>query len=75
MAPCAAEPLEVRSPGDRRDGELIIARQTLTQEVTRWLITAQVGRLLLLHAGAVNRVVTREGLVFVAARRGWGRPR
>jgi hypothetical protein len=66
MAPCAADPLEVRSPGDGRGGEMIPALQTLTQELTRRLITAQVGLLLLLHAGAVSHLVTRESLVFVA---------
>ena len=63
MAPFAAELLEVRSPGDGRGGELILALQTLTQELTRRLITAQVGRLLLLHGGAVRHPVTRESFV------------
>ena len=38
-----------------------------TQEITRALISAQAGRLLMLHAGAVSRCDTGESLVYVAA--------
>ena len=62
----AAEPLVVGSPFDGTELELRVALQTLTQRVTRQLIAAQIGRLLLLHAGAVSHPVTGESLVFVA---------
>jgi len=59
-----AEPVTARSPGspDRIPATL----QGLTQQVTRALITAQTGRLLMFHAGAVSHPVTGRSLVFVA---------
>ncbi len=70
-----AEPLEVfvpapgpasaGAPGNPGLGQAM-ALQRLTQDVTRRLIAAQVGRLLMLHAGAVSHPVTGESLVFVA---------
>jgi hypothetical protein len=60
-----AEPLEVLAPGDGTN-DLMVALQLLTQEVTQRLIAAQMGRLLLLHAGAVSHPVTGGSLVFVA---------
>jgi len=44
----------------------MLAMQALTQEVTQRLIATQMGRLLLLHAGAVSHPVTGQSLVFVA---------
>lgn len=40
--------------------------QASTQRITRSLITAQAGRLLMLHAGAVSHPATGASLVFVA---------
>ncbi len=61
-----AEPLEVHAPAQASDTQLMLALQLLTQEVTRRLISAQIGRLLMMHAGAVSHPVTGESLVFVA---------
>lgn len=61
-----AEPLEVLQPAGASEAELTLALQLLSQEVTRRLITAQIGRLLMLHAGAVSHPVTGDSLVFVA---------
>lgn len=38
-----------------------------TQDITRALIAAQIGTLLMLHAGAVSDPVTGRSLVYVAA--------
>lgn len=61
-----AEPLDVLPPRDGTDLELTAALQALTQAVTQRLIAAQIGRLLMLHAGAVSHPVTGDALVFVA---------
>lgn len=60
-------------PGElRRDGselagdDLATLMSTGTQAITHALIRAQVGRLLLLHAGAVSHLRTGRTLVFVA---------
>jgi hypothetical protein len=52
----------------RLDGDADLAHQLMatTQAVTRALITAQVGRLLMLHAGAVSHPTTGATLVYVA---------
>jgi len=61
-----AQTLEVKPPSEASATELMLALQLLTQEVTRRLISAQIGRLLMIHAGAVSHPVTGESLVFVA---------
>ena len=61
-----AEPLDVHQPAGASAVELTLALQLLTQEVTQHLISAQIGRLLMIHAGAVSHPVTGESLVFVA---------
>ncbi len=70
-----AEPLDVALPPPGPDSagapsnagvDHAMALQRLTQGVTARLIAAQVGRLLMLHAGAVSHPVTGESLVFVA---------
>jgi len=58
--------LEVKPPSEASATELMLALQLLTQEVTRRLISAQIGRLLMMHAGAVSHPVTGDSLVFVA---------
>lgn len=60
------QPLDVSSPDDDTDVALKVALQHLTQAVTLRLIASQVGRLLMLHAGAVSHPLTGESLVFVA---------
>jgi len=62
-----AEPLDVLPPAGTSDADLTLALQLLTQAVTRRLIEAQIGRLLMVHAGAVSHPVTGESLVFVAS--------
>ncbi len=49
-----------------REGDLAHQLMVTTQSVTRALITAQVGRLLMLHAGAVSHPTTGATLVYVA---------
>jgi hypothetical protein len=66
MGSHTAEPLHVASPDDDSDIAVKVALQHLTQAVTLRLIEAQVGRLLMLHAGAVSHPLTGESLVFVA---------
>ena len=61
-----ADPLDVAAPTDASDAGLGFALQLLTQQVTLRLIEAQIGRLLMLHAGAVSHPVTGDSLVFVA---------
>ena len=61
----APGPASAGAPGNPGLGQAM-ALQRLTQDVTRRLIAAQVGRLLMLHAGAVSHPVTGESLVFVA---------
>jgi hypothetical protein len=58
-----ATPVEVRLD-DKAD--LAYRLMGATQEITRSLISAQVGNLLMLHAGAVCHPVTGDALVFVA---------
>ncbi|MGB7817349.1 MAG: hypothetical protein WBL35_01250, partial [Ornithinibacter sp.] len=48
------------------EDDLPVRLMTATQEVTRALITAQAGRLLMLHAGAVSHPDTGATLVYVA---------
>ncbi|GAA4407666.1 hypothetical protein GCM10023168_23960 [Fodinibacter luteus] len=63
-APAEAEPVEARldDPGDL-DRRLMLT----TQDITRALISAQIGSLLMLHAGAVSNPLTGQSLVYVAA--------
>jgi len=61
-----AEPLEVPPPPGSNGSGLASTLQYLTQAVTRQLIAAQTGRLLMLHAGAVSHPETGASLVFVA---------
>lgn len=60
----AAAPVQVHL-----DDPCGLARQLMltTQEITRVLISAQVGQLLMLHAGAVCQLETGHSLVYVAA--------
>ncbi len=58
-----ATPLEIRFDVD---GDLAPQLMVTTQEITRSLITAQIGRLLMFHAGAVSNPLTGESLVYVA---------
>lgn len=62
----AAEPLVVAGPADDSDEEIRWALQRLSQDVTRHLIAAQTGRLLMFHAGAVSHPGTGGSVVFVA---------
>ncbi len=48
------------------EDDLPVRMMTATQEVTRALITAQAGRLLMFHAGAVSHPDTGATLVYVA---------
>lgn len=61
-AEAEAEPVTVRASTAPVESRL----QGLTQQVTRALIAAQTGRLLMFHAGAVSHPGTGESLVFVA---------
>ena len=62
----AAEPLSVAAPADDSDEAIRSALQRLSQDVTRHLIAAQTGRLLMFHAGAVSHPETGASVVFVA---------
>lgn len=62
----AAEPLAVAGPTDDTDEAIRCALQRLSQDVTRHLIAAQTGRLLMFHAGAVSHPATGASVVFVA---------
>lgn len=64
--PQQAEPLTVAGPIDDTDEAVRAALQRLSQDVTRYLIAAQTGRLLMFHAGAVSHPATGRSVVFVA---------
>lgn len=59
-----AEQVTARNPGTPE--RIPPTLQGLTQTITRALIRAQTGRLLMFHAGAVSHPGTGESLVFVA---------
>lgn len=59
-----AEPVTARTPGTPE--RIPPTLQGLTQTITRALIRAQTGRLLMFHAGAVSHPGMGESLVFVA---------
>ena len=61
-----AEPLVVQPPPQTDGSALASTLQYLTQTVTRHLIAAQTGHLLMMHAGAVSHPDTGASLVFVA---------
>ena len=63
LAPSEGPRIEARL--DAQD-DLAHRLMVTTQEVTRALITAQVGRLVMLHAGAVSHPTTGATLVYVA---------
>lgn len=65
-APQPAGPLSVAAPVDDTDEAVRAALQWLTHDVTRQLISAQTGRLLMFHAGAVCHRETGDSVVFVA---------
>jgi hypothetical protein len=48
------------------DGDLAAQLMVTTQEITHSLITAQAGRLMMFHAGAVSNPASGESLVYVA---------
>lgn len=58
--------LAVAAPADDSDEALRAALQRLSQDVTRHLIAAQTGRLLMFHAGAVCHPESGASVVFVA---------
>ncbi len=60
------EDLEAPAPTDESDEALRAAMQRLSQVVTRHIIGAQTGNLLMLHAGAVSNPETGKSLVYVA---------
>lgn len=60
------EPLIAPTPADDSDEAIRAAMQRLSQQVTRHLIAAQTGRLLMLHAAALCDPATGASLVFVA---------
>lgn len=62
----AAAPLAVVGPADDSDEAGRAAMQRLSQDVTRHLIAAQTGRLLMFHAGAVSHPETGASVAFVA---------
>lgn len=76
-APLRGEPVRVSLQPDatasRRGGARVVSSelkpllQATTQAVTASLITAQAGRLLMFHAGAVAHPETGDSVVFVAA--------
>jgi len=59
----AAPPVEARLDDQ---GDLARRLMLTTQDITRALIGAQIGRLLMLHAGAVSDPATGRSLVYVA---------
>lgn len=58
--------LAAPSPADDSDESVRAAMQRLSQSVTRHVIGAQTGNLLMFHAGAVSHPVTGRSLVYVA---------
>ena len=62
--PVPAPPVDVRLDGG---DDLAYRLMVTTQEITHSLITAQIGRLLMFHAGAVCHPLTGDSLVYVAA--------
>ena len=58
-----AAPIGVRFD---EDGDLTRQLMVTTQQITRAFIAAQIGRLLMFHAGALSDPVTGNGLVLVA---------
>lgn len=62
-----AEPLVVTTPTDDSPEATRAALQRLSQEVTRHLIAAQTGRLLMFHAGAVSHPHTGHSIAYVAS--------
>jgi hypothetical protein len=64
VSPVQAQPIEVRLDDP---AELPLRMMLTTQRVTRSLIGARVGELLMFHAGAVSHPMTGRSLVYVAA--------
>ena len=66
LSPHPAEDLVVEQPRSSDPEHMRAALQQMSCDITLRLITAQTGRLLMLHAGAVTHPKTGDALVFIA---------